>query len=109
MVAFSSLCAALTLLGHSVTARQAFTKRNDTESYATNLLHESMDWMDMFYDNERGYLFDLNSAALVHDTRSSAWYAAGLLARNEADDAEQAVRIVTNIIGAQFKNESLQW
>jgi len=109
MVAFSSFCAALTLLGHSVAARQALTKRNDTEGYATNLLHESMDWMDMFYDNERGYLFDLNSAALVHDTRSSAWYAAGLLARNEADDAEQAVRIVTNIIGAQFKNESLQW
>ncbi|KAJ4992865.1 hypothetical protein SVAN01_01569 [Stagonosporopsis vannaccii] len=109
MVAYSSFCAALTLLGHSVAARQAFTKRNDTESYATNLLHESMDWMDMFYDNERGYLFNLDSAALVHDTRSSAWYAAGLLARNEADDAEQAVRIVTNIIGAQFKNESLQW
>jgi hypothetical protein len=32
-----------------------------------------------------------------------------LLARNEADDAEQAVRIVTNIIGGQFKNESQQW
>lgn len=63
----------------------------------------------MFYDQERGYLFSLDSAALVHETRSSAWYAAGLLARNEADDAEQAVRIVTNIIGGQFKNESLQW
>lgn len=109
MVAFSTFCAALTLLAHGVTARRTITKRNDAESYATNLLHESMDWMDMFYDNERGYLFDLDSAALVHDTRSSAWYAAGLLARNEADDAEQAVRIVSNIIGAQFKNESQQW
>lgn len=109
MVAFSTFCAALTLLGHGVTARQIATKRNDTEDYATNLLHESMDWMDMYYDSERGYLFDLDSAALVHDTRSSAWYAAGLLARNEADDADQAVRIVSNIIGAQFKNESQQW
>ena len=109
MVAFSRFCAALTLLGHGVDAHRAVTKRNDTESYATNLLHESMNWMDMFYDNERGYLFSLDSAALVHETRSSAWYAAGLLARNEADDAEQAVRIVTNIIGAQFKNESQQW
>jgi hypothetical protein len=61
------------------------------------------------HDQERAYLFDLDSMALVHDTRSSAWYAAGLLARNRADDVEQAVRIVTNIIGGQFKNESLQW
>lgn len=68
-----------------------------------------MDWMDMYYDNNRGYLFDLDSAAMVHDTRSSAWYAAGLLARNENDDVEQAVRIVTNIIQGQFKNESEQW
>jgi hypothetical protein len=109
MIAFSRSCVALTLLGHSVTASRAFTKRNETESYATNLLHESMNWLDMYYDNERGYLFSLNSAALVHETRASAWYAAGLLARNEADDAEQAVRIVNNIIGGQFKNESLQW
>ncbi|KAJ4349207.1 hypothetical protein N0V95_004790 [Ascochyta clinopodiicola] len=109
MVAFSRFCAALTLLGHGVTASRVLTKRNDTESYATNLLHESMDWLDMYYDNERGYLFSLDAAALVHETRASAWYAAGLLARNEADDAEQAVRIVNNIIGGQFKNESLQW
>lgn len=85
------------------------TKRDNTQSYATNLLTESMNWLDMFYDNERGYLFNLDSTALVHETRASAWYAAGLLARNEADDAEQAARIITNIIGAQFKNESQQW
>lgn len=109
MIAFSSFCAALTLLGHGVTASPALTRRNDTESYAVNLLHESMNWLDMYYDNERGYLFSLDSAALIHETRASAWYAAGLLARNEADDAEQAVRIVTNIIKGQFKNESLQW
>lgn len=109
MVAYSLLCVALTLLSGSVTAQRAIVKRNSTESYAANLLHESMEWMDMFYDNERGYLFSLDSAALVHETRSSAWYAAGLLARNEADDVEQAVRIVSNIIDAQFKNESQQW
>lgn len=109
MVVFSKFCAALTLLGHGVTASRTVVKRNDTEGYAKNLLHESMSWMDLYYDNERGYLFNLDSAALVHETRASAWYAAGLLARNEADDADQAVRIVNNIIGGQFKNESLQW
>jgi hypothetical protein len=68
-----------------------------------------MDWLDMYYDSERGYLFSLNSAALVHETRASAWYAAGLLARNKADDVEQAVRIVNNVIAGQFKDESAQW
>lgn len=100
----------LTLLGQGVSAGyERVAKRNDTNSYATNLLLESMEWMDMFYDAERGYLYNLNSMALTHETRASAWYAAGLLARNEGDDVEQAVRIVNNVIGAQFKNESLQW
>ncbi|KAF2134788.1 hypothetical protein P153DRAFT_278948 [Dothidotthia symphoricarpi CBS 119687] len=110
MLGASGLWVAVTLLGQGVSAGYGrFAKRNATDSYATNLLHESMDWMDMFYDAERGYLYSLNSAALTHETRASAWYAAGLLARNEGDDVEQAVRIVNNVIGAQFKNESLQW
>jgi len=63
----------------------------------------------MFYDSEKGYLFSLDAAALTHETRSSVWYAAGLLARNEGDDVEQSVKIVMNVVGAQFQNESLQW
>jgi hypothetical protein len=54
-------------------------------------------------------LFSLDAAALTHETRSSVWYAAGLLARNQADDVEQAVKIVRNVFGAQFKNENQQW
>ncbi|KAI4644457.1 hypothetical protein J4E93_006360 [Alternaria ventricosa] len=109
MIAFPKLWVASTLLAQQVFAGRNLLPRNDTETYATGLLHESMDWMDMYYDTERGYLFSLDAAALTHDTRSSVWYAAGLLARNEADDVEQAVRIVKNIIGGQFKNESEQW
>ncbi|KAF2846781.1 hypothetical protein T440DRAFT_405117 [Plenodomus tracheiphilus IPT5] len=104
MVAISKTWIALTLLSHS-----AFAKRNATPSYATNLLHESMDWLDMYYDHDRGYLFSLDAAALTHDTRASVWYAAGLLARNEPDDVQQAVRIVENVIGGQFKEEGKQW
>ncbi|KAF1849137.1 uncharacterized protein K460DRAFT_385044 [Cucurbitaria berberidis CBS 394.84] len=99
----------LTLWSQCAFAAHSFAKRNDTKSFATNLLHESLDWLDRFYDNERGYLFSLDSEALTHVTRESVWYAAGLLARNEVDDVEQAVRIVSNVIGAQFKNESEQW
>ncbi|KAK8043470.1 hypothetical protein PG993_005900 [Apiospora rasikravindrae] len=74
---------------------------------AQSLLTESMAWMDTFYDSDSGYLYDIEgSAALRHETRSSAWYALGLLAQNNTNEAEH---IITNIIGAQFKDPSLQW
>ena len=101
--------AALALYSECAFAGHRLAIRNDTQSFAANLLHESLDWLDRYYDHERGYLFSLDAAALTHETRASVWYAAGLLARNEADDVEQAVRIVSNVIGAQFKNESEQW
>lgn len=100
---------ALSLLAQDGLATAQLHKRNDTETYAANLLQESMQWMDMYYDSDRAYLFSLDATALTHDTRSSVWYAAGLLARNQNDDAEQAARIVRNVVGAQFANESLQW
>lgn len=77
---------------------------------AQELFTESMTWLDTFYDSEAGYLYDLSAqTALDHETRSSAWYALGLLARNEGDDVQQAEKIVNNIIYGQFKNESQQW
>ena len=109
MVALWTLWFTLSLLAQSALAVGHFQKRNDTATYAANLLQESMDWLDMYYDSEHAYLFSLDATALTHDTRASVWYAAGLLARDEQDDVEQAVRIVRNVVGAQFKNESLQW
>jgi hypothetical protein len=98
--------AVLSAIPATATARST---ANDTENAVTQLLQESMNWMDMYYDTEAGYLYNLDSKALLHDTRSSSWYAAGLLARNEGDDAEQAARIVENIIVGQHKNVSSQW
>jgi hypothetical protein len=103
------LWVASTLLAQQALAFHSLLARNDTETFAAGLLHESMTWMDMYYDNERGYLFSLDAAALTHETRASVWYAAGLLARNKADDVEQAVRIVKNVVRAQFTNETAQW
>jgi hypothetical protein len=78
--------------------------------YAQELFTQSMDWMDGYYDPVAGYLFDQSSAAaLNHETRSSAWYAIGLLARNEGSDVEDALTIITNIIDAQFKDPADQW
>lgn len=77
---------------------------------AKQLLDQSMKWMDTFYDNSEGYLYDLSAAAaLRHDTRHSTWYALGLLARNEQDDVDEAEKIIGNVVGAQFKDPSEQW
>ncbi|EGY15308.1 hypothetical protein VD0002_g2813 [Verticillium dahliae] len=77
---------------------------------AQGLLLESMKWMDDYYDANAGYLHDFsNSAALRHETRSSVWYALGLLARNEGNDAAEADKIITNTIRGQYRVESEEW
>lgn len=96
-------------LSATVVASTSIKRDNVTTDAAEQLLQESMSWMDMFYDAEEGYLYNLDAKTLLHDTRSSAWYAAGLFARNEGDDAEQAAKIVDNIILGQHKNVSSQW
>ncbi|THX61510.1 hypothetical protein D6D06_00556 [Aureobasidium pullulans] len=79
-------------------------------SNAQGVLNESMSWMDGFYDTDAGYLYSLDaSAALRHDTRSSAWYAIGLLARNEGDDVANAEKILTAIVDGQYKDPAEQW
>ena len=74
------------------------------------LFNESMAWMDRFWDPEAGYLYDESAAfALRHETRSSAYYAVGLLARNEDSDRDNAVTIITNVISGQYKEPKDQW
>lgn len=79
---------------------------------AQELFDASMTWMDGYYDQPAGYLYDFTAAAaLRHETRSSAWYALGLLARNSqgGSDVVEAEKIITNIIAGQYKVESEQW
>lgn len=78
---------------------------------AQDLFNESMDIMDRIYDSSAGYLryFYYPLAAGPHETRSSAWYAAGLLQRNEGDDASEAIKIIRNIIGSQHKEPGTEW
>ncbi|KAH7304675.1 hypothetical protein B0I35DRAFT_454545 [Stachybotrys elegans] len=80
------------------------------QSNPRQLLDESMQWLDRFYDPSYGYLHDVaGSNAMRHNTRSSSWYALGLLARNKNDDVLQAEKIIANLANAQFKDPSLQW
>lgn len=77
---------------------------------AQGLFNESMDYLDRAYDDSAGYLYSTSGAkALRHETRSSAWYAIGLLARNENLDVLEAGKIIANIIDGQFKNPEDQW
>ena len=87
--------AGLALAGHSSTPN------------TQQLLDESMSFMDAFYDPAAGYLYDLDrEAALRHNTRSSAWYALGLLSRGDVCEAD---RIIRNVISGQFTDPALQW
>lgn len=75
-----------------------------------DLFSESMAYLDRIYDPIAGYVFAPSAAtALRHDTRTSAWYAVGLLARNQGDDVSQALTIIKNIISAQVKDPDTQW
>jgi hypothetical protein len=80
-------------------------------SHAQEMFNSSMSFLDKIYDPVAGYLyyFYYPLAAGKHETRSSVWYATGLLQRNEGDDLENAIKIIRNVIGGQEKNVSAQW
>ncbi|KAK2624550.1 hypothetical protein QTJ16_006500 [Diplocarpon rosae] len=83
---------------------------NTLPENARGLFTESMIWLDGYFDPREGYLFQVDAAsALRHETRSSAWYAVGLLARNQGQDTQYAEQIITNIISGQFKDPKDQW
>jgi hypothetical protein len=92
----------------SVNAEQ----RPKRSPHAEDLLDQSMQWLDGFYDPSFGYLHDVSgSNAMRHNTRSSSWYALGLLARNgnDGDDVVQAEKIISKLAEGQFKDPSKQW
>lgn len=77
---------------------------------AQSMFTESMDFMDYYYDQPYGYLYEVTGAmALRHETRSSVWYAIGLLARNNGEDIKEAEKIIRKVIGAQFKDPAVLW
>ncbi|KAL6232804.1 hypothetical protein BDW75DRAFT_232519 [Aspergillus navahoensis] len=78
---------------------------------AQGLFDESMALQDAIYDPVASYLryFYFPLAAGPHETRSSVWYSVGLLQRNRGNDADEAVKILRNVIGDQEKNTTVQW
>ncbi|KAL3299311.1 hypothetical protein RB213_000384 [Colletotrichum asianum] len=77
--------------------------------HTQDLFDESMNFLDKIYDPVAGYLyfFYFPLAAGKHETRSSVWYATGLLQRNEGDDVKEAVKIIKNVIADQKKEPTV--
>ncbi|EKG21698.1 hypothetical protein MPH_00962 [Macrophomina phaseolina MS6] len=76
------------------------------------MFNMSMSWLDTLYDPKAFYLYDVSQGtqtSLNHETRASAWYAIGLLARNNGSDVENALQIIQNVIAGQFKDPEDQW
>lgn len=110
------LCGALAVLATGQSHRASAlstgaTLYYNTTGYIDDLFDTSMSYLDQIYDPTAGYLWYTYYpfAAGKHETRSTVWYAAGLLRRNEGSDVDEAVKILTNVIGDQKKNASDQW
>lgn len=84
---------------------------DNTTGYIDDLFDTSMSFLDRIYDPIAGYLwyFYYPLAAGKHETRSTVWYAAGLLRRNQGEDVQNAVRIIESVIVDQKNNASDQW
>ncbi|GME36463.1 hypothetical protein GTA08_BOTSDO00397 [Neofusicoccum parvum] len=79
---------------------------------AQDMFNMSMSWLDGLYDPAAHYLYDVSQGtqtSLNHETRASAWYAIGLLARNNGSDVAEAMHIIRNVIGGQYKDPKDQW
>ena len=62
---------------------------------------------EMYYDPVEGYVYGIDVSG-VHDTRASAMWAVGLLARNggDGDDVARAVRIIESVASQQYVDNS---
>lgn len=87
------------------------TVSNTTTGYIDEIFDQSMGYLDQIWDPTAGYLWYTYYplAAGKHETRSTVWYAAGLLRRNQGSDVDNAVRIINSVIADQQKNISDQW
>ena len=102
---FPFLCLGILFLNH---VRCSYISQLPSEAQA--LFNESINWLDTYYDENIGYLYSLSGqTALHHDTRSSVWYAVGLLGRNQGSDVTNAAKIIGNVVSGQYKNPAEQW
>jgi hypothetical protein len=73
-------------------------------------------WMDDLWDadtallwNPPGSFDDVTGPRTVHLVRESAWYALGLLRRDEPGDRDRAERTLTSVLDHQYDEPSQPW
>jgi hypothetical protein len=108
-----SVKAVLTRIGFAIPTLTAFCSASYVSSLSRNaqqLLNESMTWMDIYYNDESGYLYNFGGgSALRGEIRNTVWYALGCLARNEGSDVARAERMISGVIQGQYAVEGDQW
>ena len=78
---------------------------NQLDANARELFGAAMRWMEERWDAPAGLLWDAGDGHLTtphHSVRGSAWYAFGLLMRNEPGDDERAARVIETVLRWQF-------
>jgi hypothetical protein len=87
-----------------------YTNEYVLSNYAQDLFDTSLEWQDGFWDDDIGYLISAdNTLPGRYDSRQTAWYAVGLVARNGTGDIEKAERIIKNLYLGQYKDPLKQW
>lgn len=87
-----------------------FVSNYTMSNYAQDLFDTSMNWQDGFWDDDIGYLITAdNTLPGRYDSRQTAWYAVGLVARNGTGDIEKAERIISNLYKSQYKDPTKLW
>ena len=83
---------------------------NRFDPNAWQLVASSVEWMDQYWDESMGLLWDPGEEADPHHphpadhhlVRESSWYALGLLIRDNEHDLERAIRALDVILTHQF-------
>lgn len=75
------------------------------------LLASSLAFTDGYWDESAGLIWSPapGEERRVHRVRESAWYALGLLMRNQPGDESRAIRIIEQVLAAQFDAPGLPW
>jgi hypothetical protein len=77
---------------------------------ARDLLTASLQYNDRLWDERTGLLWTSPTGATrAHDIRSSAWYALGLMLRDQPGDRTRAFRVVDVILGQQINDPGQPW
>ncbi len=75
----------------------------DLAPYARDLTTESLNWTDQFWDGETGLLAIGPDPKTAHrNVRNTAWYALGLLLRNNTGDNDRTCQAITAVLDQQI-------